>query len=264
MDPEDLLSLFDGERYSTGPRTEPGFPPRALWEIGYESHVMWFIELVDDAQPGSTNGALWTWGFSDPEYRLTHLSLIDYVEQLAEAYEQDRVDRRIRGWDGQPTCDIDQKAWVERADAALDQADEEVLQGRKRRVDASGEYWPDQWLISQGIDPDARAIRGADVTIAQLRAWREEGRIAAGTVHARVRAGKYSPGVEVLTLDDGTGSLRVLCTTEVMPFPLIHRARAEFEVTLLPWAAEIAAGEFVGREAPLEEAWASAVRPLPG
>ena len=91
-----VASSLDGHQTRTA--DDQMLEPPSLFPVAYSSWQFLLVELDDEEHRG---GALFDWGFAGSPYRMTHRSLTEYLEQLADFYR--REDFEVAGPGGVPT-----------------------------------------------------------------------------------------------------------------------------------------------------------------
>jgi hypothetical protein len=197
----------------------PGLHPLLLFPFGYEDHGWLLVELEDGAGSG---GPMYELTVGGPGFTLVHPGLCDYLELRAEFVEQGRY--AIEAEDGGTWLHFDpDDAWplacVERA-------------GGVTTVPPLAGGWPEPWLAADGIGPETVRLRGADTTVRDLLADRDDEHLA--TIRGRV-VGLFMTGDGThATVDDGTGVVEVRCPPATRHFGPVIRGEFEFDVVVRP------------------------------
>ncbi len=91
---------------------------------------------------------------------------------------------------------------------AEDGASEDIRGGQTFSA-AADESWPESWRLAVGMTPQSLALRGADTTLAELRAGRSNGTVVAKVISLAVTGGGC-----VIEVRDESGTAVVASPTE--------------------------------------------------
>lgn len=194
---------FDLQGHQARHAEGQGLVPPSLFPVAYSGHQFLLVELDDDDHGG---GALFDWGFAGWPYRMTHRSVSEYLEQLADFYRREDF-RQDAGPDGVLSRSIDYNPWITEALSRLNRGPVEESY-RQPIPEFEPRLWPPRWVRAMGIDPDAWRVRGATAALDQLAGRPEPSR---EIVHARFVGVPLTAddGFRV-GLDDGTAQIVVI------------------------------------------------------
>jgi hypothetical protein len=116
--------------------------------------------------------------------------------------------------------------------------------------------WPRPWLVPLGVTDESLALKGRTHTIAELIAAAAHGPVEA-TIRGRVITGAGGAGFWNPVVDDGSGSIVVVCDTRLGPLSVGVGGDGEFDIRLENWVTP----EPITDEDPLVAAFASRVQP---
>ena len=207
-----------------------GMTSRLLFPVAYESHGFLFVELEDGRGSG---GAVLQWAYGGEPFAVRFPTLSAYVDLLATMIELDEFTRDGTGAQAYIGFDPDGR-WDDALTVRLAAA--QPLRGFEnvRTIDEDILRWPERWLLADGLTPDARALRGATTTIAELMRRAASGSASNGTVRATVTSLAGSGAGRRITIDDGTGRLDVWCPAAVCAYGPSIRTEFEFDVVVRP------------------------------
>lgn len=171
----------------------PGLFPRNLFPLGYESWGFVLVELP--------TGELWEWRYDGTSFVLRHRGIEDWLQ----AYIDTVVAGGFTRSEEHVFLDMDRFREFSAPRLAARGAHPQYPDGE---VATAATKWPEDWLIASGVTPDARRLRGATHTIAELL----EDDVHEGTV-ATIAATVHDLGGNVdgcgLRVADGTGEMRL-------------------------------------------------------
>ncbi|MFL5798127.1 MAG: hypothetical protein ACJ77A_09360 [Actinomycetota bacterium] len=206
----------------------PGMTPRLLFPVCYESHGFLFVELEDGEGSG---GACIEWAYGGSPFSIRFPRLSAYVDLLATMIERGEFARR--GQDTNSWIEFDpEHKWEQAQSVRL--ADSQPLSGFGdiREIDEDVRRWPEHWLLSNGLTAEARVLRGADTTVAELLLVARSGREATGTIRGTVITLAGSGAGWRVAVDDATGVLDVWCPSAVCTYMPSVRRQFEFDVVV--------------------------------
>jgi hypothetical protein len=168
---------FDLQGHQARHLDEQMLVPPSLFPVAYSSWQFLLVELDDDDHRG---GALFDWGFAGWPYRMTHRSLTEYLEQLADFYRRaDFV--TVTSPAGAVSRSIDYEHWIAEALDRLHRGP--VEDGYQQPIpEFEPRLWPPRWVRAMGVEPEVWRVRGATAALDELAGRPEPSR---EIVHAR-------------------------------------------------------------------------------
>ncbi|MEZ0446970.1 hypothetical protein [Cellulomonas sp. ICMP 17802] len=242
--------------------------PRLLFPVAYESHGFLFVELEDGRGSGDV---VLEWAYAGSPYYVRFPTLSAYVDLLATMIELEEFTRHQQGTHQYVEFDPEGR-WNDAVAVRLSAAQPLHHYGHARELDERLLHWPQHWLVSSGVAPETRTLRGATTTVAELLEHvATTGAVAEGTLRVALQGIVGSAAGSRVSVSDGTGVLDVWCPSAVSTY-LSTSSEFEFDVVVRPttgpsgdWSREhgeiqsaALAGDIEGAQAAATELYAKA------